>query len=328
MAVSVKLRAGEAAIRKLRNTVIGVLMGGVSSEREISLKSGGSVMDAFKGSDFRMKAIDIITDDFRVIKQRIKRSGIELAFIALHGRFGEDGQIQLLLDEMGIRYTGSGPQASRLAFNKVESSRMFLEAGLRTPRCKIFYKESGIAGAEYRMLSSDFGLPLVIKPCREGSSIGLSLADTERDFIKAVRLAFKYDDEILVEKYIRGRELTVGILGDCALPIVEIKPRRAFFDYKAKYTKGFTDYICPAQLDSREAVACKSSALAAHNILGCECFSRVDMILKDNTPHVLEVNTIPGLTPLSLLPKSAKCLGLNFTDLCLELLRLAYEKKK
>jgi D-alanine-D-alanine ligase len=173
-----------------------------------------------------------------------------------------------------------------------------------------------------------FSFPAVIKPATHGSSIGLSIVDTKREFKKALDLAFTLDDDILIEEYLRGREITVGILKDVPLPVIEIRPGNRFFDYQAKYKVGMTRYVVPAKLKEEISCRVKQSALLAHKFLGCEGFSRVDLILKDNRPYILEVNTIPGLTQTSLLPKAAKVIGLTFNQLCLFLLKLAYEKKK
>ena len=303
---------------------VGVLMGGPSTEREISLKSGKAVYESLRQSGLEVVGIDIETDNIEKNIRLIKSYNINCAFIALHGRFGEDGQIQEILDILKILYTGSGTLASRLAMDKIASRRIFEINGLRVPRYKTLDRFSYNANWK---VHNNLALPLVIKPATHGSSIGLSIVDKEKDLNKAVDVAFGFDERILIEEYIKGREVTVGILDDRALPVIEIIPKKRFFDYEAKYQIGMTDYVVPAKLEESIAKKIQSVALSAHKLLGCFGCSRVDMILsKDNTPFVLEVNTIPGLTSISLLPKAAKVVGIEFPDLCLKLIKLAYEK--
>ncbi|MDD4909895.1 MAG: D-alanine--D-alanine ligase [Candidatus Omnitrophica bacterium] len=317
------LRAGNKDIGKLKKANVGILMGGVSSEREISLKSGAAVAACLREAGFNIKEIDIATDRPADIKRLLRESGIGLAFIALHGRLGEDGKIQKILGDLGIVYTGSSPRASDLALDKVSSRVLFEKGGLHTPRYSILNKKRSLDDLP------DISFPVVVKPPREGSSIGLSIVDSPGGLKQALSRAFEYDSRAIVEEYIRGREVTVGILADNALPVIEIFPKRRFFDYSAKYKKGFTEYIVPAKLKKSESSACKDAALKAHRLLGCDSFSRVDIILSQGgRPYVLEVNTIPGFTASSLLPKAAASIGLTFSDLCIELLRLAYEKEK
>lgn len=303
---------------------IGVLMGGASSERDISLKSGKSVYEAFRQLGVDVVAIDIKSEDAEENINLIKSQNIDCAFLALHGRFGEDGQIQQILDSIDLPYTGSGVDASRLAMDKVLSRKIFESNGLAVPRYRVFEGKSFP-----EKWNNHLGLPLVIKPATHGSSIGLSIIDKEQDLKRAVDLAFSYDDRIIIEEYIKGRELTVGILEERALPVIEIIPKKMFFDFEAKYQAGMTDYVVPAQISEEVAQATKDAALKAHQLLGCSGCSRVDLILgKDGVPYVLEVNTIPGLTSTSLLPKAARCVGIEFSQLCLKLIQLAYEKRK
>lgn len=303
---------------------IGVLMGGPSSEREISLKSGKAVFEAFVQLGLDAVAIDIKTDNAEENIKLIKSGNLDCAFLALHGRFGEDGQIQHILDTIELPYTCSGVEASRLAMDKVLSRKIFEANGLAVPRYKVFEKKSFLA-----CWSNHLSFPLVIKPATHGSSIGLSIIDREEDFIRAVDLAFGFDDKIIIEEYIKGRELTVGILEERALPVIEIIPKKTFFDFEAKYHPGLTEYVVPAQLTEETAEKTKKAALKAHQLLGCSGCSRVDLILGQNdVPFVLEVNTIPGLTSMSLLPKAARCVGIEFGELCVKLIQLAYEKRK
>ncbi len=301
---------------------VGVLMAGPSSEKKISLKSGHAVLNALK--EYGINALPVIIknssikDNIRLLKSK----KIDCAFVALHGAFGEDGGIQNILSKLKIPYTGSGVLASKLAMDKVASRNIFKKHGLDVPRSQVLrrgsYKISNI-----RLLN----LPLVIKPASHGSSIGLSIVENEKEISQAIRLAFKFDKRIIIEEYIKGRELTVGILDNRALPVVEIFPKHFFFDYQAKYNKGLTDYVVPAKLSSSIAAKIKKRALLAHKLLGCFGCSRVDIILDTkNKPFILEVNTIPGFTSTSLLPKAANKSGINFRELCIKLINLAYEK--
>ena len=301
---------------------IGVLMAGPSTEKKISLKSGQAVYAALKQAGYNVVPVIIKTDKTRDNIRLLKLKKIDCAFIALHGRFGEDGGIQKILSLLKIPYTGSGIKASELAMDKIASRRIFQKHKLKAPRSRILHKDS-YSGIDFRSLS----FPLVVKPATQGSSIGLSIIDKPKDIFKGVNRAFKFDRRIIIEEYIKGRELTVGILQDKALPVIEIVPKHSFFDYQAKYSKGLTDYIVPAKLSPALTRRVKKAALTAHRLLGCLGCSRVDIILNEfDEPFVLEVNTIPGLTSTSLLPKAAKKLGIDFTSLCLELIRLAYEK--
>lgn len=305
---------------------IGVLMGGPSTEREISLKSGKTVYQSLRQIGIEAVAIDIKTDNIEENIRLLKSQRIDCAFLALHGRFGEDGGIQEILEKIGIPYTCSGVSASKLAMDKVASRRIFQENGLFTPKYNLLHRSAyRTQGRQYNGLS----LPLVVKPATHGSSIGLSIIDKKEDLDKAVDLAFGLDERVIIEDYIRGREVTVGILDDLALPVIEIIPKKRFFDYEAKYQAGMTEYIVPAKLENEVARKIQKSALSAHQLLGCRGCSRVDMILNaDNMVYVLEVNTIPGLTETSLLPKAAKTAGIEFAELCLRLIELAYAQTK
>jgi len=304
---------------------IGVLIGGPSSEREISLKSGKAVYDSLSAAGFDAVAIDIRSENIKDNIHLLRSSGIDCAFIALHGRFGEDGQMQQMLDNLNIPYTGSGTMASRLAMDKVASRVLFQGRGLNVPLCKVAAKGVSLEELNDRNMS----WPLVVKPAAQGSSIGLSIIDKQELLAEAMSLAFSFDERVLIEEYIKGRELTVGILDEQPLPVVEIIPKNKFFDYEAKYKKGMTDYEVPANLDETLAHKIKDAGLSAHQSLGCRGCSRVDIILdQSNRPFVLEVNTIPGLTETSLLPKAASRAGIGFLDLCLTLIKLAYAKTK
>ncbi len=305
---------------------IGVFMGGPSTEREISLKSGKAVYEHLRNAGFEAVAIDVTTDDRQQNIDLIRARHIQCAFLALHGRFGEDGQVQGILDALRIPYTGPGASASKLAMDKIASRRIFERHGLDVPRYKVLDEAS--YGGDC-LSGVDFSLPVVVKPASHGSSIGLSIVDDLGSLKKAIETAFRYDRRVILEEYIHGREVTVGILDQDPLPVIEIVPKKKFFDYEAKYKPGMTEYVVPAQLDEETARKTQAAALSAYRLLGCVGCSRVDIILAGGQrPFVLEINTIPGLTATSLLPKAAMVVGIDFTQLCLRLLDLAYEKTK
>ncbi|MCK9572081.1 MAG: D-alanine--D-alanine ligase [Candidatus Omnitrophica bacterium] len=305
---------------------VGVLMGGTSSEREISLKSGSAVLEALKGANVNAVGIDIKNEDLLWISQVLKSEALDCAFIALHGRFGEDGQIQKILEDCDIPYTGSGVQASALAMDKIASLKVLHDSGLRIPRWQALHKEDYLQNADIKL---QIGFPLVVKPANHGSSIGLSIIHRPELLEGALELAFRYDQRVVIQEYIKGRELTVGVLDEQALAVVEIITKNAYFDFQAKYQPGLTEYIVPAKLDQRIGKNVQDAGLRAHQALGCSGCSRTDIILSpDSLIYLLEVNTIPGMTATSLLPKAAKVLGISFSGLCLKLLNLAYEKTK
>jgi D-alanine-D-alanine ligase len=304
---------------------IGILMGGPSTEREISLKSGKAVWESLKKQGLEVAAIDIKSFDHRETAELIRSFKIDCAFVVLHGRFGEDGQIQSILEGLHLRYTGSGVEASRTAMDKVLAKKIFRENNILAPAELVIEKKFYRRG---ELIKPAFNLPWVIKPPTHGSSIGLSLVEDADDAAKAVDIALGFDDRALVEEYIKGRELTVGILENQPLCVIEIIPKSKFFDYEAKYQSGLTEYVVPAELEESIIRRARETALKAHNILGCFGFSRVDIMLdEENRLYVLEVNTIPGLTSTSLLPKAAQYAGIDFDQLCLKLLKSAYEKK-
>mgnify|MGYP001609569921 CR=1 FL=1 len=297
---------------------IGVLMGGPSSEREVSLKSGQAVLSALKSLGLEAVAIDIQREDRNYVKDLLLSYDIGLAFLALHGAFGEDGKIQAILEEMGLPFTGSGPRSSALAMDKLAARRIFEKEGLNVPRCVVL--ERGRRGIG---VFSDY--PAVVKPVSGGSSIGLSIVDNIGDLRRSVELAFEYDRRDMIEEYIPRREFTVAILDNLPLEAIEIKPKSRFFDYKAKYEDDKTEYIVPAKVPLKTMQALKSVALRAHNALGCFFFSRVDIILSgDSRPFILEANTIPGFTSTSLLPKAALCKGITFSELVLNITQSAW----
>ncbi|MDP3790182.1 MAG: D-alanine--D-alanine ligase [Candidatus Omnitrophota bacterium] len=297
---------------------VAVLAGGPSSERAISIKSGRAVYASLKASGCDVEWVDLNGYGFR---RTLRRISPDIAFLALHGRFGEDGTVQRILEEISIPYTGSGVIASYSALDKIASKKIFEKNGIPIPPYKVFNRRN-IKNAK------SISFPLVVKPQNEGSSIGLSVVRNKKEFTAACREAFKYSKNIIVEKFIKGREITVGILDNAALPVVEIVPHRDFYDFYAKYKDKNTEYVVPAPLARAAYIRAQKLGLASHNALKCKDFSRVDMILGDDgNMFVLEVNTIPGLTARSLLPKAAGAVGITFSDLCLKFLNLARKNK-
>lgn len=303
-----------------RQLNVAVLMGGVSSEREVSLRSGAAVSEALKQAGHNVICIEV--NDERV--EELDGLEIDVAFIALHGNFGEDGGIQNLLESKGIPYTGSGVEASRVAMDKIETKRRFLVRGLPTP--------DYVSLAQYHVTSEMqrfidmLGFPVIVKPARNGSSFGVTIVKNFTGLKKGLEGALEYSSKALVEKYIRGKELTVGILGNKPLPIIEIKPSEDFFNYIAKYNGSCTEYDTAVSLSPSVYNDVQQVALKAHQTLGCKGFSRVDMILgEDGQIYLLEVNTIPGFTEKSLLPKAARAANIGFVELCETIVELALQ---
>ena len=308
------------------SSTVAVVMGGPSAEHEISLKSGHGVAQALAARGWRVERLVIpktLTPEEALEETRrgLIASHADVAFLALHGAFGEDGSVQQLCEDLSIAYPGSGPQASRLGLDKVESRRRFEQADLTVPHWQLVPSTLAATRAAIR---AGFSYPLVIKPTNQGSSIGVSLVAADDHVAPAVREAARYDERLLIEGFVQGREVTVGIVEERALPLVEIRPRHAFFDYTAKYTPGQTDYLVPAKLPASTARRVQACGLRAHEAIGCRHLSRVDMILNaKDEPVILEVNTIPGFTATSLLPKAAACLGVSYDELCERLVKLA-----
>lgn len=304
---------------------IGVLFGGYSSEREVSLRSGRAVCDALSNAGHKVTPLDITAQEKHKIVELIRNAGIDIAFIALHGKLGEDGVIQSILEEMDIPYTGSGVAASQKAFNKVKTQTILKSAGLPVPE---------FVGTEGKMLdfkaafASLKKLPFVVKSACQGSSIGVYIVRHPSQWEAALKDALSFGPVVIVEKFIKGREVTAGILDGEALPLVEIKPKSGFFDFSSKYQKGLTEYIVPAPVPDGLAQKIQTIAAGAYKALGCEGFARIDVRIDENErPYILEVNTIPGFTETSLFPKAAKEAGISFTAVCEKLLDVAYGKK-
>ena len=293
--------------QELKNKHIAVLMGGLSGEREVSLRTGKAVLQALQQEGFRAVAIDAGRD----LPRRLEKERAEVAFVALHGRFGEDGTVQGLLELMGIPYTGSGVLASSLAMDKVTTKKLLLYHELPTPGFATYRR-----GEErLRLTEHCRSFPLVVKPNREGSTLGVVIVRRAEELEEALEEALRYDEVALVEEFIAGMEVTVGVLDGSPLPIIHIAPRSGFYDYAAKYTAGQTEYILPAPLDGVLYERIQQAAVEACRILGCVGAARVDFMVRGAEFYCLEVNTIPGMTETSLLPKAAGHAGISFAEL-------------
>jgi D-alanine-D-alanine ligase len=298
---------------------IGVLMGGRSAEREVSLRSGNAVYTALKGLGYDAVAIDTDSE----ICEALRREKIKIAFIALHGGDGENGAVQGMLEVLGIPYTGSGVLASALAMDKEASKKIFLCHNIPVPPFVVL-KAKSIDSSHV-----DFLMPWVVKPATEGSSIGVSIIKDEREIRPAVEKAFSLGNRVIIEKYIEGKEVHIGILNDRVLGGVEVRPSLEFYSYEAKYHAGLTEYILPPEINSETYERAKETALSAHIALGCRGATRVDLRIDgEGNPYVLEVNTIPGMTETSLLPKIAGLAGLDFPALIEEMFRSVLDESK
>lgn len=296
---------------KRKHWKIAVLYGGDSSERSVSLETGEAVAAALDQRGHDVRLIDVRGRTLEAL------DGVDcdLAFIALHGPFGEDGQVQLLLEMRELPYTGSGVEASRLAMDKIAAKERFVACGIPTPEWVTLTDSS--RAESIRSSLARIGFPQVIKPSREGSSIGITIARSMAEARNGLKAALALDGRVVVERFIRGRELTVAILGRRALPVIELIYPGAMFDHHAKYTPGVTRHVINPDLPGGMADEVRRVALAAHNALGCRDISRVDLMLAaDNCPYVLEVNTIPGMTATSLVPDAARAAGIDLAELC------------
>lgn len=292
---------------ELLNKKIAVLMGGLSAEREVSLKTGKAVLAALQTAGYRAQAIDVGHD----IAEQLKSEQIEVAFVALHGRFGEDGRIQGLLEMMRIPYTGSGVMASSVAIDKVMTKQLLLYHELPTPG----YDFIRPGDSPEALFERCHHLPLVVKPSREGSTIGITIARTREVLREGIDAAARLDGTVLVEDFIAGDELTVAVINAEALPIIQIVPKSGFYDYQAKYVSGDTDYLVPAPIDAVSYQQVQKAAVKAYQVLGCRGAARVDFMFREREFYCIEVNTVPGMTETSLLPKAAKYAGIDFVGL-------------
>jgi len=293
---------------------VAVLYGGRSAEREVSLKTGQGCADALRTRGYDAALVDVGLD----VAARLGEIGAEVAFLALHGRFGEDGCIQGLLESMAIPYTGSGVLASALGMDKVFSKMLFREHGLKVIEYRVFPP----GGAEHVTVADlPFGLPAVVKPSAEGSSVGVHIVRDAGALVEACRDAVRYKGDLIIERYVKGSEINVAVLDGKALGAIEIVPSREFYDYTAKYTPGSTQYFYPARIPETHRRNVCEAAERAHEVLGCAGVTRADFIVAaDGTPFILEVNTLPGMTATSLVPKIAAGNGISFADLCERLL--------
>ena len=345
-----------------------VLAGGLSTERDVSITSGSKVytalrgkghkailLDVFMGIEEKVDNIDELFEngydftksitgvskeipDLEQIKAMRKDKSdcifgqnvieickaADICFLALHGGMGENGQLQAAFDMLGIKYTGAGYLGSAVAMDKGVTKAVFLHSGVPTPASKLYHKEALVTGE----LDTWTDFPCVVKPCSAGSSVGVSIVQTKEDFEKAMIDAFKFEGQVLVEQYIKGREFSIGVLGGKALPIIEIIPKTGFYDYVNKYQAGNTEEICPAQLDEATTKLLQDAACHAFNELQLQSYARIDFLLDENDGKIycLEANTLPGMTPISLLPQEAKADGMEFPELCEKIIELSLEK--
>jgi D-alanine-D-alanine ligase len=293
---------------------IAVLMGGPGSERDVSLATARGVSKALRSLGAEVMEIDVRDQNFQVPPD------VDLAFLTIHGTFGEDGQIQKILEDRGVPYTGDGVEESRLTFDKIRSKEKFRAHGVRTPEWEVIQPGQ----------RPSIPLPIVVKPPREGSTVGVVIVKDANELESAVAEAAKYDRELLIEKFVPGRELTIGILGDQALPVLEIIPKGGFYDFATKYpflnpqSGASAEHVCPAQIDPAKTKEIQELALRAFRALGLQVYARVDVILSENgEPFVLEANTIPGMTEASLLPEAAAAAGISYVDLCQRIISLS-----
>ena len=298
--------------RKLNITV---MLGGPSAEREVSLRSGAAVAAALRSLGHAVSELDPKTPDW------ILPPNADVVFLALHGTYGEDGTVQKQLDELGVAYTGCDAEASRIAFDKVLTKQSCIEAAVPTARFITVHSASAA-------LPENLSLPLVVKPSRQGSSVGLQFVERADEWQNALAESLKFDSEVLVEEKIVGRETTVGILGGKVLPVVEVRPKSGSYDYANKYTPGNTEYFCPADFDAATTQRIQAAALGAFHAIGGRDYARVDVMVRaSGEPVVMEVNTLPGMTETSLLPKAAAAAGMNYAELCQRMIDLALERK-
>jgi len=326
---------------------VAVLMGGKSDERKVSLSTGGMILGALNPDKYNAFAVDSarfgaesagISASPTTAAELLPMDCIvhpggscpkpDVVFIALHGKFGEDGTVQGLLELLGIPYVGSGVLASALAMDKIMARKVFQYEGIPVPKGIDVYGRPDMDALAERV-GRDLGYPAVVKPNQQGSTIGLSIACSPSELPKAVNLALEYDSDVLIEEFIEGAEITAPVLGNRdlqVLPLVEIVPEGGFYDYHAKYTPGATDEIVPARIPEKVYRYAQEIGLACHRALGCRGMSRADMMVRGEDVYVLEVNTIPGMTPTSLLPRAAQAAGIDFPELLDRLIGYALER--
>ena len=301
-----------------------VVMGGTSTEAEVSRRTGTAILNALKDKGYNAEGMELVPNTFA---SDIQKTGCAIVFNALHGKFGEDGLLQGTLDMLGIPYTGSGVLAAAVTMDKAASKRVFVAEGISTPRSHTYYsyemKRELAAEVE-----AEFSLPMVVKASSQGSSIGVYIVESHEELKNALVQAFKYNDEVLVEEFIRGRELTVAVWGNEeekeAFPIIEITTLTGRYDYDSKYTKGASAHIIPAPLREEKTKEIQDLAIKTFTACGCKGVARVDMMLsEDEVPYVIEVNSVPGMTETSLVPDAARAMGIEFPELCERMLEMA-----
>lgn len=307
---------------------VAVLYGGTSGEREVSLSSGKGIMEALKKNGH-----DVIGIDFNPTSlENIINLDVDMAFIGLHGKYGEDGRVQGLLEMLNIPYVGSGVLASALAMDKTKAKQIFNQNGLLTANSKTYNtKTMNELQSIVKDIEEHFSFPCVVKPNQEGSTLGLTIVKDKSQLAGAVETAVSCDSVILVEEFVKGREVTVAVLGEVgqeyALPVIEIIPKNEYYDYESKYTLGGSEHIVPAELEDSVTKSLQKYAVLAHQLLGCKTYSRVDFIVKeDGTSIILEVNTLPGMTPTSLFPDAARAVNMSYEEMIEKFLNLSLQE--
>ena len=302
-----------------------VVMGGPSSEAEVSRRTGAAILAALREKEYDAEGMEFVPATFC---EEIKKRNCGIVFNAMHGRYGEDGVLQGALDLLGIPYTGSGLLASALTMDKAAAKRLFVAEGISTPRSVTYRRYEMERRNLVAEIRRDFSLPVVIKAATQGSSIGVVIVEAESGLGDALKEAFRYSEEAVVEEFIRGKELTVAVFGGSgeavAMPIIEITTLSGRYDYESKYTKGASSHIIPARISAETAHRVKKLAEKTFNVCGCCGVARVDMMLSgSNIPYVIEVNSVPGMTETSLVPDAARAMGMEFPELCEKILRMA-----
>lgn len=302
---------------------VGVLYGGTSAEREVSLSSGKGIMKALKENGHEVIGIDFHPERL----SEVIELDVDIVFIGLHGKYGEDGRIQGLLDMLQIPYVGSGVLGSAVAMDKARSKKVLKDSGIRLAQDLVLHKSD-----DFQAMNLPFGYPVVVKPNSEGSTIGLTIAQSEEELQRGIEEAFRFDDTVILEEFISGTEVTVAVMGSKGevkpLPVVEIVPKNAYYDYESKYAEGGSEHIVPARISETYTELIQNQSVVAHDLLGCETYSRVDYIVpKDGSaPVFLEVNTLPGMTPTSLFPDAAKEIGFSYEQMIENLILLGLKK--
>ncbi|MCD8174960.1 MAG: D-alanine--D-alanine ligase [Phascolarctobacterium sp.] len=301
-----------------KEDIIAIVMGGPSAEAEISRMTGNAVAEALRDKDYNVKEIEL---DPQNISSQLRETGAKIVFNAVHGMYGEDGRLQGILDSLSIPYTGSKVLGSAVAFDKTATKRFLLAEGVQTPECLMYRQNDKPYGEIIQEIFKKFSLPVVIKAAEQGSSIGVSIIHSEDEIAETLKNTFKYSDHILVEKCIKGQELTVALMEDkgnlITMPIILIKPHSGAYDFTSKYTRGATEYLVPAPLDKKITTEVQELAKKTYKILSLSGVARIDIMLGENGQgYVLEANTIPGMTATSLVPRAAAAMGINFSELC------------